>query len=224
MAGARDQHLAEMKAMIAWAESEDGDIPIDVLEYMARMFPQYSYRNRILIAVQWLRRGKAIEDLHDLAGFHSWRDLGCGVRKGAQAIWIYAPMIKKDEDGDPDFIGCKPVSIFAYSRNDDASEVDVKDAPLWAKQSAKRDSMRDTTRHEKQREKAQAIYPPNVRDAMGVLGIDCLEVATIKAAYRKAALAAHPDHGGDLAAMKRINAAKDVIDNYLESQPKKKAA
>lgn len=64
-----------------------------VAEYLAftRRFRKYSFNNSLLIFIQ---RPTATY----VAGFNAWKKMGVTVNKGAKAIFIYAPIIKKGDD------------------------------------------------------------------------------------------------------------------------------
>lgn len=64
-----------------------------VAEYLAftRRFRKYSFNNSLLIFIQ---RPTATY----VAGFNAWKKMGVTVNKGAKAIYIYAPIIKKGDD------------------------------------------------------------------------------------------------------------------------------
>jgi hypothetical protein len=67
-----------------------------VAEYLnfKKRFRKYSFNNSILIFIQ---NPKSTY----VAGFGAWKKMGVSVNKGAKAIWIYAPITKKDEELKP---------------------------------------------------------------------------------------------------------------------------
>jgi hypothetical protein len=76
-------------------------------------FRKYSFRNTILIAMQK-------PDATYVAGASKWRDLNRHIKKGANAIWILAPSIRRttneniepDEDGVRRVLGFRNVKVF----------------------------------------------------------------------------------------------------------------
>lgn len=86
-------------------------------------FHRYSFYNTLLILTQ---RPEATR----VAGFHTWRELGRHVLKGAHGIWILAPMTRRVRDDDNDdsepvriISGFKPVTVF------DVAQTDGEDLP-----------------------------------------------------------------------------------------------
>ncbi len=91
---------------------------------VSQRFHSYSLNNQILIMLQ---NDKATR----VAGFHKWKEFDRSVNKGASAIWITAPMIKRvkdlDANGNPKFgpdgkpvwkeamIGFKTVPVYDVS-------------------------------------------------------------------------------------------------------------
>ncbi len=62
----------------------------DLLAFWSR-FHRYSHGNVVLIRSQR-------PDATQVAGFHAWRRLGRRVRKGSKAVWIWCPILHKEED------------------------------------------------------------------------------------------------------------------------------
>jgi hypothetical protein len=60
---------------------------------------RWSMNNRILAMLQMIQRGKDIEGLH-LMGFRQWDQYNRRVRKGAKAVWILAPVVRKVTEED----------------------------------------------------------------------------------------------------------------------------
>src|SRR5438445_4259264 len=62
-------------------------------QYLAAMgrFHRYSWGNVLLINSQR-------PDATQVAGFHTWHDLGRWVKKGEKGIMIFAPMLVKEKD------------------------------------------------------------------------------------------------------------------------------
>lgn len=67
-----------------------------VAEYLAfsKRFRKYSFNNTLLIFIQ-----KPTASY--VAGFNAWKKMGVTVNKGAKAIYIYAPITKKEDDIKP---------------------------------------------------------------------------------------------------------------------------
>ena len=67
-----------------------------VAEYLSfsKRFRKYSFNNSILIFIQ--NRSATY-----VAGFSAWKKMGVSVNKGAKAIWIYAPISKREDDLKP---------------------------------------------------------------------------------------------------------------------------
>jgi hypothetical protein len=82
-----------------------------VAEYLdfKKRFRKYSFNNGILIFIQ---RPNATF----VAGFSAWKKMGVSVNKGAKAIWIYAPMKKKEEDLKPNDDGTEGKEITTSTR------------------------------------------------------------------------------------------------------------
>ena len=82
-----------------------------VAEYLnfKKRFRKYSFNNSILIFIQ---NPKATY----VAGFDRWRKMGVSVKKGAKAIWIYAPIIKKEEDLKPNDDGTNGQEVTEKTR------------------------------------------------------------------------------------------------------------
>ena len=96
-----------------------------ILEVAAR-FPQYSFRNVMLIAFQ---KPQATY----VAGFHAWRKLGRSVTKGESGIGIIAPMVgrKRERDehaqhdsDDESVFGFRIVHVFDVSQCGGPQELD----------------------------------------------------------------------------------------------------
>lgn len=91
---------------------------------VAARFHRYSFNNTVLI---WMQRPDATR----VAGFTSWQHMGRQVLKGSKAIWILAPMTKKDHDGETEVVGFKPVPVFAFEDTDDDGSGRWVDEPEW---------------------------------------------------------------------------------------------
>jgi hypothetical protein len=64
-----------------------------IAEYLAfsKRFRKYSFNNTLLIFIQK-------PNATHVAGFNAWKKMGVTVNKGAKAIYIYAPITKKEDD------------------------------------------------------------------------------------------------------------------------------
>lgn len=82
----------------------------------AAKFHRYSVNNQLLIWVQAAHKGI---DASQANGFKSWLEKGRCVRKGESALWIYAPMVKRDkETGESEVFGFKLVPVFDVAQTD----------------------------------------------------------------------------------------------------------
>lgn len=82
----------------------------------ASQFRQRSFGNQILIAIQH-------PGATHVAGFKQWQKLGRAPRRGEKAIWIQAPMTRKEIDPDTGeekskLFGFKAVPVFDISQTD----------------------------------------------------------------------------------------------------------
>lgn len=94
--------VAKMARPEAWAAFLD----------QTAKFHAYSFRNNVLIHIQHPTATL-------VAGFHDWKNKhGRSVNKGEKAIWILAPMIRKDDDGAERCIGFRSVGVFAADQTD----------------------------------------------------------------------------------------------------------
>ncbi|WP_298210004.1 ImmA/IrrE family metallo-endopeptidase [Ferrimicrobium sp.] len=90
-------------------------------------FHDYSPRNALLIALQ-------CPHATQVAGFHAWRALGRSVNRGQKAIYIVAPLIGRDQDGETEVTGFRWVPVFDISQTEgdelpEACETLVGDDP-----------------------------------------------------------------------------------------------
>lgn len=94
-----------------------------------RAFHTYSLNNQILLAFQrpTVNGEPVAEHATHVAGFRKWKDFDRAVVKGAKGLRIFAPMIVKDRDAEPDANGEQPrkvlfrvVSVFDISQTDGA--------------------------------------------------------------------------------------------------------
>lgn len=88
---------------------KNGDIP-EAISYAVFPIPdipaaQWSLLNRTLIF---------IAGTYDARGFRQWNEIGRYVKKGAKAIHILAPRIKKSEDEESILTGFLAVPVFRY--------------------------------------------------------------------------------------------------------------
>jgi hypothetical protein len=67
-----------------------------IAQYLAfsKRFRKYSFNNTLLIFIQK-------PNATHVAGFNAWKKMGVTVNKGAKAIYIYAPITKKEDDIKP---------------------------------------------------------------------------------------------------------------------------
>lgn len=118
----RDERLAAMRAEIDKAMERMAD-PAGWKTFLesAASFHRYSLNNTLLALSQK-------PDVKLLAGFKDWKNKhGRTVRKGAKAIWIYAPIAYTITETDPDtgqekrvqqVRGFRPVPVFDVSQTD----------------------------------------------------------------------------------------------------------
>jgi hypothetical protein len=111
-------------------------------EYMryvefASKFHSYSFYNTILIFLQNPNASK-------LMGFRKWKTINRTVKKGAKAIWIYAPIVVKDDEYEPGadsgfnsidskkLVGFKIVKVFDISDTEPLNEKgEIPETPKW---------------------------------------------------------------------------------------------
>lgn len=48
------------------------------------------------------------------AGYGQWQSIGAQVRKGSKSVSVYAPMLKKDEDGEVKLVSYRVVRVFSH--------------------------------------------------------------------------------------------------------------
>ncbi len=110
-----------------------------------------------------------------------------------------------------------PAAIRAFQQGSGSSE---SGRSRFRGSNAHRASSAGTAGASSSRATAAHSLSPKVRDAFEVL---CLAPNApkpiIEAAWRAWLKLTHPDAGGDLAQAKRVNAAHDVIEHWLDSQP-----
>jgi hypothetical protein len=113
------KELAE-KALGQLAEALEQGKSDDLRKYLAAMakFPRYSLGNLLLILAQRPNTAR-------VAGYHTWRELGRQVNRGAKGILIFAPIVRRKgdknersedspEDGSsPKLVGFRGVHVFA---------------------------------------------------------------------------------------------------------------
>ena len=88
---ARRELLAEA------AQRVEEQRPADI-DAAALILCTYSRRNVALILAQSEQRGQQFPQA--VAGFHAWRQVGRAVRKGSAGYFIYAPVMRKELDGE----------------------------------------------------------------------------------------------------------------------------
>lgn len=110
----------DMLAAIEAGVSAATETPESWRRYLdcAAKFHDYSFGNMLMIWTQYPQAER-------VAGFHTWRSLGRWVVKGAKGIRIYAPMLVKVKDGQPEpgaeperRVYFKAVSVFDISQTD----------------------------------------------------------------------------------------------------------
>jgi antirestriction protein ArdC len=78
---------------------------------MVAKFPRYSFTNTMLIFQQ-------CPNASLVQGFNNWRKLGRYVKKGEKGIQIFAPRVKKDDDGNQGVRGFHAVYVFDIAQTD----------------------------------------------------------------------------------------------------------
>lgn len=115
----RTETLQQMKQTLEQKVTEVGSNSKEFqgfLLFYTKNFPQYSFRNRMLIYAQ-------NKTATHVAGFHKWSSLGYRIKKGAKALVIYAPIKRKEEEEVKFFF---PVRVF----DDTQVEATEKAVPL----------------------------------------------------------------------------------------------
>jgi hypothetical protein len=102
-----DSSLQRLSEALAAGRSET---LTEYLRAMAR-FHAYSWFNTLLIFMQ---RPSATR----VAGYQTWKKVGRWVRRGEKGIMILAPMLKKDDEGETNCFGFKPVRVYDISQTD----------------------------------------------------------------------------------------------------------
>jgi len=115
----RDAAMERLSAGVEAIQTSEG-----FREYLkvAAKFHQYSFNNQILIWSQ-------MPDASRVAGFNTWKDAGRIVRKGEKGIAIFAPMIFKAKDAEPDEIPRETRTGFRLVYVFDISQTDGDDLP-----------------------------------------------------------------------------------------------
>ncbi len=82
---------------------------MEALTFYSKLWT-YSSQNQLLIRIQR-------PDASHVAGYGRWKSLGRQVAKGAQGIWIWAPILVKQEQDNGDevkvLVGFRPTCVFA---------------------------------------------------------------------------------------------------------------
>lgn len=102
---------AQARIEAATQSFRDGESWQAYLRHAAR-FHKYSYNNQLLIWSQ--SDGTATH----VAGFKAWLERERVVRKGEKALWIYAPLTKKKDDGETEVFGFRLVPVFDIAQTD----------------------------------------------------------------------------------------------------------
>ena len=87
---------------------------LDAMTAAAR-FHSYSFGNWMLMWAQADRRGMTVTRP---AGYRAWQGFGRQVRKGEKGLKIFAPMAKKDDDGNVSVFGFRVATVFDVSQTD----------------------------------------------------------------------------------------------------------
>lgn len=115
----KEETLQQMKRTLEQKVTEVATNSEEFQEFLlfyTKNFPQYSFRNRMLIYAQ----NKVATHV---AGFHKWSSLGYRIKRGAKALVIYAPIKRKEEEEVKFFF---PVRVF----DDTQVETTEKAIPL----------------------------------------------------------------------------------------------
>ena len=88
-------------------------------------FHSYSLNNQLLI---WLQAPAA----QHVAGFHTWRDLGRKVKKGAKAVRILLPLLVVDREAAPLANGKRPQKLIGFRYASVFADHDTEGEPLPA--------------------------------------------------------------------------------------------
>lgn len=103
---------------------QSGNIPEKIAHasFQAKDIPsnKWSFLNKIIMLCA---------DTEDLRGYNQWKEVNRFVKKGAKAVWILAPRMKKEKDknGDENFhlIGFLSIPVYRYE-DTEGREVDYK--------------------------------------------------------------------------------------------------
>lgn len=106
------QALAEQLQQGASAELQT------FMRFLAR-FHHYSLNNQLLIEIQ-------APAARYVAGFHAWKKLGRGVKKGAKALRILSPLTAPDREAPPGPDGCPPLKVVGFSYTSIFAEYDTE--------------------------------------------------------------------------------------------------
>jgi len=94
---------------------------MEALTFYSKLWT-YSAQNQLLIRLQR-------PDASHVAGYGRWKSLGRQVKKGAQGIWIWAPMLTKREQDNGEtvqvLVGFRPTCVFAAE-----DLIDFEERPL----------------------------------------------------------------------------------------------
>jgi antirestriction protein ArdC len=128
-------------------------------------FRHYSWNNVFLIAAQ---RPNATQ----VAGFHTWHDLGRSVKKGEKGMMIFAPMMVKREDSPPQPKESQPkepfrLAGFRTAYVFDISQTEGKPLPEFAKTTGDPKDYIDKLKAMAARREIAVEYDPSITPAMG---------------------------------------------------------
>ena len=98
----------------------DSDEYKAALSFRAKL-PHYSFRNVLLLYLQ-------NPDVSMVAGYNMWKSQGRQVKKGEKSLAIFAPMTRKNSDGERELFGFKTASVFDIAQTE-GDEVPQLPAP-----------------------------------------------------------------------------------------------
>jgi antirestriction protein ArdC len=111
MPSVKDYHKELMDQVATLRTSQEW---LDAMTAAAK-FHSYSFGNWMLMWSQGQRRNMTITRP---AGYRAWQALGRQVRKGEKGLKIFAPMAKKDDDGNTNVFGFRVATVFDISQTD----------------------------------------------------------------------------------------------------------
>jgi antirestriction protein ArdC len=129
-------------------------------------FHRYSWGNVLLIHSQ---RPAATQ----VAGFHTWHQLGRHVKQGEKGIMIFAPMVIKRKEAEPEHNPAKPDQVFRVSGFRtayvfDAAQTEGKPLPEFAKTTGDPKDFMDRLRAFVISQGIKVEYDPSIAPAQGL--------------------------------------------------------